>query len=146
MRTFVYWFQAAADDAAAIRSIATTGERKREEWPHVALPGVDGPDVNKLERLARPKRPKGSSKIGGALLDRSKLTATPFTCVSLVSPEFVQLLADLAEPAVGELARAWAAAIDGVTEDAALLLVHEMAEFARTAAKAGKPVLELVVM
>src|SRR5262245_52174763 len=70
MRFYVCWFLAEAEDAAAIRTVATSGERKKEEWPHLVLPGVDAPDINKLERLARPKRPKGSSKIGGAFLDR----------------------------------------------------------------------------
>ena len=146
MRYLVCWFLAPAGDAAAIRSTSTSESRSRDEWPHVVLPGVDGPDVNKLEKLARPKRPKGSSKIGGELLDRGKMTDTPFTAVSRVAPEFLQALAALDGPAAGELGRGLAAAIYGVTEDAATKLVGQMAAFARQATKAGLPVLELDVM
>src|SRR5438270_14041105 len=105
MRFYVCWFLAAAEDAAAVRSVAASGARQREEWPHLVLPGVDGPDLNKLERLARPKRAKGSSKIGGELLDRSKMSDTPFTAVSRVSPEFVEILA--AHARASSPARAW---------------------------------------
>jgi hypothetical protein len=146
MRYLVGWFLAPAEDAGAIRSTVTTEARKRDEWPHLLLPGVDGPDVNKLEKLARPRRPKGSSKVGGELLDRGKMSDTPFTAVSRVAPEFVQALAALDGPAAGELARGWAAVIDGVTEQAATQLVTRMGEFARQAAAAGLPVLELDVM
>jgi hypothetical protein len=146
MRFYVCWFLAGAEDAAAIRSVATSGARKVEEWPHLILPVVDAPDVNKLERLARPKRPKGSSKIGGEFLDRSKMTDTPFTAVSRVAPEFVEVLAALDEPAAGELARAWAGALEGVSEETVIPLVSRMVEFARQAAQAGKPVLELDIM
>jgi hypothetical protein len=146
MRYLVCWFLAPADDAAAIRSTVTTQARKREEWPHLVLPGVDGPDVNKLEKLARPKRPKGSSRIGGELLDRGKASDIPFTVVSRVAPEFLQALAALGDAAAGELGRGWAAAVDGVAEDAAAGLVGQMAEFARRAAAAGLPVLELDIM
>ena len=146
MRYLVCWFLAPPGDAAAIRSTVTTQARRRDEWPHLVLPGVDGPDVNKLERLARPKRPKGSSKVGGELLDRGKMTETPFTAVSRVAPEFVQALAALDGPAAGELGRGWAGAIDGVTEAAAADVVARSAEFARRAAADGRPILELDVM
>ena len=146
MRVYVYWFLAAVEDAAAIRSVATTKARQRQEWPRLVVPGVDGPDMNKLERLARPKRAKGSTKFGGVLLDRSKLTDTPFTAVSQIGPEFVQLLAALEAPAIADLGGAWAKAIDGVPEDGAVLLVGQLAEFARQSAQVGLPVLELVVM
>jgi hypothetical protein len=146
MRFHVCWFRAATEDAAAIRSVATSGAREREDWPHLVLPGVDGPDMNTLERLARPRRAKGSSKIGGELLDRSKMSDSPFTAVSQVAPEFVQVLAALDEAAAGALAREWAGAIDGLSEEAAGQLVRQMAEFARQAAKSGKPVLELDIM
>jgi hypothetical protein len=146
MRYLVCWFLAPAADAGAIRSTATTQARKRDEWLHLVLSGVDGPDVNKLEKLARPRRPKGSSKVGGELLDRGQMSDTPFTAVSRVAPEFVQALAALDGPAAGELGRAWAGAIDGVAEGAAAQLVARMGEFARQAAAAGLPVLELDVM
>jgi hypothetical protein len=146
MGFFVCWFLAEADDAAAIRSIATSGERKREEWPHLVLPGVDGPDLNVLEKRARPKRAKSESRIGGKLLGRSKMTDTPFTAVSQVSPEFVQHLAALDAVALGELARSWARAVEGVAEEAAIKLVQEMAAFAQRAEQAGKPVLQLDLM
>jgi hypothetical protein len=146
MRYLVCWFLAPAGDAPAIRSTVTTQARKREEWPHLVLPGVDGPDVNRLEKLARPKRPKGSSRIGGELLDRGKTSDTPFTAVSRVAPEFLQALSILDGAAAGELGRGWAATVDGVDEDAAARLVGQMSEFARRAAAAGLPVLELDVM
>ncbi len=146
MRFYVCWFLAEAEDATAIRSIATSRARQLEEWPHLILPGVDGPEVNTLERLARPKRPKGSSGIGGELLARSKMSDTPFTAVSRVPPEFVQALAALDEPAAAALARAWAGAVEDVTEEAVVQLVQRMAEFARQAIQAGKPVLELDLM
>jgi hypothetical protein len=146
MRYMVCWFLAPAGDAAAIRSTVTTEARRRDEWPHLVLAGVDGPDVNALEKLARPKRPKGSSKVGGELLDRGKMTDTPFTAVSRVAPEFVAALAALDGPAAGALGGGWAQAVDGVTEAAAADLVGRMAEFARRAAADGVPVLELDVM
>jgi hypothetical protein len=146
MRFYVCWFLAAVEDAAAIRSVATTGARKREEWPYLVLPGVDGPDMNKLDRLARPKRAKGETKIGGELLDRGKMSDTPFTAVSRVAPELVQILAALDQSAMSELARAWAGAVEGVTEEAAVDLIRQMMEFARQAVQAGKPVLELIIM
>jgi hypothetical protein len=146
MRFYVCWFLAAAEDAGAIRSVATSGARKREEWPHLVLPGVDAPDMNQLEHLARPKRAKGSSKIGGELLDRGSLSDTPFSAVSRVSPEFVQMLAGLDEPGTAMLAQGWAAAVEGVTEEAMVQLVRQMAEFARQATQAEKPVLELDIM
>jgi len=146
MRLFVTWFLADVAEAKAIRSIATTKERKREEWPHVPLRGVDGPDMNKLERLARPKRAKTESKIGGIMLDKSKLTADPFTVVSQVSPELLQKLVSLDQAALAELGRGWAQSTHDLPEDHAMALVQSMADFARQAAEAGKPVLELVVM
>jgi hypothetical protein len=146
MRYLVCWFLAPREDAGAIRSIARSGASERERWPHLVVPGVDGPDMNKLERLARPKRPKGSSRIGGELLDRGKFTDTPFTAVSLVSPEFVQVLSALDGPAIEGLGRAWAGAIEGVTEEAATQLVFRLAEFARQAEQTGQLILELDVM
>jgi hypothetical protein len=144
MRFYACWFLADPGDASAIRSIATTKEHKLEEWPHLILPGVDSPDVNTLERLARPKGTKG--RTGGTLLVRSNLTATPFTAVSLVAEWFVQRLAALDDPSLLDLARRWAGAIEGVTEEAAAGLVRDMAEFARRAEEEGKPVLQLDVM
>jgi hypothetical protein len=146
MRFLVCWFLADTGDADAIRSVVTSGERTQDEWPHLVLPGVDGPDVNKLERLARPKRTGGRSGTGGKLLVRGKLTETPFTAVSQVAPEFVQRLAALDEVGLGELAQAWAGAVEGVTEEAAGRLLGEMAVFARRAEQAGKPVLQLDVV
>jgi hypothetical protein len=146
MGFYVCLFLARAEEAAAIRSVVTTGARPREAWPHLVVPKVDGPDMNKLERLARPKRAKGSSRLGGVLLDRSKLTDTPFTAVSQMTPEFVNALAALDAAAAQELARAWAGAIDGVTEEEAARLVREMADFACRAIDTGLPMLELVCM
>jgi hypothetical protein len=146
MPFYVCWFQAPAAEAAAIRSVVTSGERKREEWPHLILPGVDAPDVNKLEKLARPKRAKTESKIGGTLLDRGKMTDSPFTAVSQVSPEFLQKLLAVDTAALADLARPWAAAIEGVKEEAANQLLQNMAQFARQAEQAGKPVLQLDIM
>lgn len=146
MRVFVWWLQAPVSDAGAIRSTIASEDRKRSEWPHVALPGVDGPDMNKLEKLARPKRPKGSAKIGGVLLDKSKLTATPFTAVSQMNPEYLQALTALDEAGLAALAAAWVKVIDRVEEKHALELVTQMAAFARQAAEKGSPVLELVAM
>jgi len=146
MPIFVWLFQAEAADAPAIRSIVTTKSRRFDEWPHLVVPGVDGPDMNKLEKLARPKRPKGSSRLGGALLDRGKLTEEPFTAVSQLTPEFSAVLASLDDSAAAELGRAWSGAIDGVPQEDAIALVRQMAEFARGAATAGVTVLELVRM
>ena len=146
MGVYVWLFQAPIKDAAAIRSTVTTKVRKPEEWPHLVVPGVDGPEMNKLEKLARPKRPKGSSKLGGELLDRSKVTDTPFTAVSTMTPEFVAALAALDAPAAEAMGKAWAAVLDGVTEEHAVKLVNQMAEFARKATKAGSSVLELIRM
>jgi hypothetical protein len=146
MRYLVCWFQAPPEDAAAIRSTVMSKTHSRDEWPHLVVPGVDGPDLNNLEKLARPKRPTGSSRIGGKLLDRGKMTDTPFTAVSRVAPEFVAALAALDPPAVKELGRGWAAVIDGVSEEAAIELVNQMVVFARQAGEAGQSVLELDVM
>ena len=146
MGVYVWLFQAPVKDAAAIRSTVTTQERKREEWPHLVVPGVDGPEMNKLEKLARPKRPKGSSKLGGELLVRGKVTDTPFTAVSTMTPEFVAALAALDVPAAEAMGKAWAAQLDNVPEAHAVGLVNQMAEFARKATKAGSPVLELIRM
>ena len=105
----------------------TTKERKREEWPHLVVKGVDSADMNKLEKLARPKRGKGTSKIGGEFLDRGKITDTPFTGVSTMTPEFVAALAALDAPAAEAMGKAWAAQLDGVTEDHAVDQVKQMA-------------------
>ena len=60
MGVYVWLFQAPAKDAAAIRSTVTTKVRQKEEWPHLVVPGVDGPDMNKLEKLARRRsEPRG---------------------------------------------------------------------------------------
>jgi hypothetical protein len=146
MRVFVWLFQAEVKDASAIRSTVTTQARQQQEWTHLAIPGVDGPEMNKLEKLARPKRPKESSKLGGELLDRSKVTDTPFTAMSTMTPEFVAALAALNAAAAEAMGKAWAEQLDGVTEKHAVKLVREMAEFARTATRAGSPVLELIRM
>jgi hypothetical protein len=102
--------------------------------------------MNKLEKLARPKRPKGSSRLGGELLDRGKVTDTPFTAVSTMTPEFVAALAALDAPAAETMGKAWAAQLDNVSEAHAVGLVNQMADFARKATKAGSPVLELIRM
>lgn len=146
MGIYVWLFQAQTKDAAAIRSTVTTKARKQEEWPHLVVSGVDGPDMNKLEKLARPKRAKGSSRLGGELLDRSKVTDTPFTAVSTMTPEFVAALAALDAQSAEAMGKAWAAQIDGVTEKHAVELVNQIAEFARKTQKAGSPMLELIRM
>jgi len=99
-----------------------------------------------LQKLARPKRPKGSSRIGGVLLDRGKATDEPFTAVSQLTPEFAAALAGLDEKAVAELGKSWFESIDGVAEEDAVGLVRQMREFSQSAASAGLPVLELVRM
>ena len=146
MRVFVWLFQAAVEDAPAIRSIVTAKARRFDEWPHLVVPGVDGPDMNVLEKLARPKRLKGSTKVGGVLLERGKLTDEPFTAVSQLSPEFAAVLASLDDPAVQDLAKAWSGAIDGVKEEDAVAMLQQMKEFAQRAAASGLPILELVRM
>jgi hypothetical protein len=146
MGVYVWLFLAPVKDAAAIRTTVTTKERKREEWPHLVVKGVDGPDMNKLEKLVRPKRGKGTSKLGGEMLDRSKMTDDPFTAVSTMTPEFVAALAALDALAAEAMGKAWAAALDNVPEEHAVALVNQMAEFARKATKAGSPVLELIRM
>jgi hypothetical protein len=143
---YVWLFQADVKDAAAIRSTVTTKSRKQDEWPHLVVPGVDGPEMNKLEKLARPKRGKGTSKLGGELLDRSKVTDDPFTAVSTMTPEFVAALAALDGSAAETMGKAWAAELDGVNEQHAIGLVKQMAEFCRKATRAGSPVLELIRM
>lgn len=145
MSYLVCLFIAPESDAAAIRSTATSTARQRAEWPHLVVPGVDGPDMNKLEKLARSKRPKGSSRLGGKLLDKSKLTAEPFTAVSTVTPEFLHALLALDDAGLVALGTAWATAVD-IGEATAVQTVCHMADFARQAAAAGLPVLELVVM
>lgn len=142
----VCWFLAPITDAAAIRSTITTEARKRDEWRHLVVRGVDGPDLNQLEKLLRPKRPKGSSRIGGELLERSKMFDTPFTAVSRVSPEFLQALTNLGNEAINDLGRRWAGVINDVTEEAAIRLVGQMVEFARQASQTDQSVLELDVM
>ena len=102
--------------------------------------------MNKLEKLARPKRGKGSSRLGGELLDRSKVTDTPFTAVSTMTAEFVAALAALDGPAAEAIGKAWAAQLDGVTEQHAIDLVGKMSEFARKAQGARSTVLELIRM
>jgi hypothetical protein len=146
MRYFVCWFLARPEDAAAIRSTATTQERQRSEWPHLVLPGVDGFDVNELEKLARPKRGKGTSRIGGKMLDRSKMDATPFTVVAQVTPEFVQTLAVLDDVAATEMGAKWSSLIKGVSPDEARQILVQMAALARQAITAGLPILELALM
>ncbi|MFO0825342.1 MAG: hypothetical protein U0792_19855 [Gemmataceae bacterium] len=146
MGFYVCWFIAAVEDAKAIRSIATTKARKLDEWPHLILPGVDGPDMNKAEKFVRPRRPKGSAKIGGVLLDRGKMTEEPFTAVSQMNPEYLEALVKLDETGLLAVAKQWSASIDRVSEEAAAKLLRSMAELAKTATKSGKPVLELVVM
>lgn len=146
MRVFLWLFHAKVEEAAAIRAIVTTQARRFDEWPHLAVPGVDGPDLNKLEKLARPKRPKGSSRLGGLLLDRGKLTEEPFTAVSQLTPEFVEALAGLDDPAADALGKAWSNAIDGVPEAHAVQLVLQIGGFVRRGVAAGLPVLELVRM
>lgn len=146
MRFYVCLFGAAVDDAAAIRSVVTTGERRMDDWPHLVVPGVDGPDMNVLERLAKPKKARWSSRIGGELLDRSKLTATPFTAVSRLTPEFVEFLAELDPVAAKTLSQAWSQKIDAVPEDQAHQLVQQISAFARQSLQTRVPVLELVRM
>lgn len=146
MRYLVCWFLAPETEAAAIRAIALEGPAAREQWPHLVVPHVDGFDVNKLEKIARPKRGKGTTRLGGTLLDRSKMTAEPFTSVCRVSPEFVAALALFDEAKIAESGRVWSAAIDNVPEATAIRLVASMVEFARGAEAAGVPVLELNVM
>src|SRR4051812_29344605 len=101
MRFYSCWLLADADEAPAIHTIVTTKERQLAEWPHLILKDVDGDDVNKLERMLRPKEKgrRGTVGVGGKLLAKSKFTATPFTCVCLVNADFVQRLAALDEPA-----------------------------------------------
>lgn len=145
-RYLVCWFLAPVEDAEAIRSTLASGDRKREEWTHLVVPGVDGQDMNVLEKLLRPKRPKGSSRIGGQILDRSKLTAEPFTCVSQVSPEFVHALSSLSPSSLPPLALSFSTSIDGVSESSALALLQSLCDFSRQALDSGQPVLELDMM
>ena len=142
MRYLVCWFLAPETEAAAVRSIALEGPAAREKWPHLVVPHVDGFDVNKLEKIARPKRGKGTTRLGGILLDRSKMTAEPFTSVCRVSPEFVAALAVFDERKIEESGRAWSEAIENVAEETAIRLVTSMAQFARSAQTSGLPVLE----
>jgi hypothetical protein len=146
MRVYLYWFLAAVEDAVAIRSTATGGGRSCEEWTHLVVPGVDADDLNTLEKLARPKRRRGESRIGGVILDRSKMTATPFTAVSRVGDDFLRVLTSINEPESLRLAVAWSGAIEGVSEEQAVETVRRLAEFASRAVEAGLPVLQLDVL
>ncbi len=150
MNFYACWFLADVEDAAAIRSI-TAKKRELAEWPHLILKGADGPDINKLESLTRPKKKKGEPAgkrfaAGGKLLNRGKMTDDPFTCVSQVDAEFTQRLMALDAAGVAELAGKWVEVIDRVKPSAAEELIQAMADFARQAEKAGKPVLQLDVL
>lgn len=148
-RFHVCWLAADEVDGAAIRIAATageTGERRLSDWPHLVLRGVDGQDVNKLERLVRPKRKGERLPVGGKLLVRGKMTEEPFTCVSLVEASFLQALDNLTDQQLTEHADAWAQKIEGVTSEAARQLLGQMAAFARQAREAAKPVLQLDVL
>jgi hypothetical protein len=144
MRFYVTWFQAPVEDAAEIFSVART--REWGKWPHLALPGVDGPDMNVLEKLARSRRPRGSPRIGGELLRRGKLTDTPFIAVSRLNGELIRLLAATDESKAEALGLAWASALEGVEAPLAVELVSQVAEFSKRAERAGVAVLERVVM
>jgi hypothetical protein len=77
MRFHSCWLLADEADAAAIRSTVPTGERPLTDWPHLILKGVDAMDVNKLERILRPRQKGVRSTVGGKLLAEGKRTATP---------------------------------------------------------------------
>jgi hypothetical protein len=55
-------------------------------------------------------------------------------------------LAALDNVALGDLARTWAEAIEGVEEQSAAQLLRDMGDFARRAEQADKPVLQLDVV
>ena len=64
MRVFVWLFHAAVEDAPGIRSILTTKARDFAEWPHLVVPGVDGPDMNdQLGSLANAQRLRGPDAV-----------------------------------------------------------------------------------
>ena len=79
------------------------------------------------------------------MLDKGKLTDEPFTCVSLVSPEFIQHRRP-GRPATAAMGQAVPESVHDITEEASVKLIRQMVEFARQSEQTGQPVLELVVM
>lgn len=140
---YACWFLAEPDDAAAIRSIVTTKERRLTEWPHLVIKQVDAQDINKLERLARAKK-KGA--VGGKMLVRGKITDNPFVAVSEVAASFLQGLAALDDAAVDDVAEKWADDLSDIEPAVVVELLRELAAFARRGQQARKPVFQLDIM
>jgi hypothetical protein len=143
MSFYAAWVLAEQADAAAVRTTVTTKEHQLEEWEHLILKGVDGPEINKLERLVRPRVKGKKVTMGGQLLVRGKFTDEPFTCVSRVAPEFVDRLASMSTEEVTTLATQWQKQVVDQTVDALIKLVQAMAAFAAKAKQAFMPVLQL---
>ncbi len=146
MRFYVCWLLADESEAGAIRAATVEGQEPWSAWPHFTTRTVDGPDMNKLERIVQTRQKGPKTKPGGQLLAKGKMTDSPFVAVSRVEPAFVKSLATLEEADVEALAATISEKLDDVDAGAARQLLEQMAGLAREAEQSGKPVLEIDIM
>lgn len=134
----VYWLEAAEASAAAI---ARSESRGVYDWPSLSLAGLRQEELADLWAVLR-ETPGDREAATGHLLASD---AVQGTSVARVSPEFVRRLAALEGPDIKRAATAWAQSerfAEGSREGAVVVL-RELASFARCAWEDGASVLQV---
>jgi hypothetical protein len=140
MSWYTDWFLAGEDEAEAIASIATDEGHSFDDWPHLALRSVGETEL---------------AALWGALGDDSELASEPLfvgdeqegPLVRRVDPRLIAGLAALKKPGLDRVATAWHACEQVAEWEPGTVaeVLREMADFARRAKRARKPVLQLDV-
>lgn len=146
------WFIADESEAEAIASIVETEAHDFEDWPHLAMKGIIESQLMALWGVLQGKSGEWPNIIGDVLYQAGEAGEEGFgedgaILVTSVHPEFVQALSKQTD-SLAQMVETWLAdeSMDGWTAEDATAILREMSEFARDAEKAGKPVLQLVVV
>jgi hypothetical protein len=144
------WLIAEEAEAEAVASIATGDEHSFDDWPHLSMKSVGELELMVLWALLRGDPNRGDPKRMEDTSGRSLFLGNPpeeGPIVNRVKPEFLSALAGRGAKDIKRVAKDWQASeamsawkLSDVSDQ-----LQEMVQFARKAAKQGKPVLQLNV-
>jgi len=138
------WFLADEPEAEAIASIATDEARSFEDWPHLSLRSVGEMELMRLWGALRGETSRAGEMSSEALFVGDE-EGGPI--VSRVDPRLIAALAAVKKPDLDRVAAAWHACEEMAEWERGTVaeVLREMADFARRAKRARKPVLQLDV-
>jgi hypothetical protein len=143
MSWYTDWFLADEADAEALASLAADETHSFDDWPHLPMRGVGQMELMRLAAILR------GSPDDLAGIDQALVVVDPEQgpVVSRVEGEFVAALAALDKQRADRAAADWHGCEEMASwePDAVAARLLEMAAFARSALREGKPILQLNV-